>query len=466
MILLGGFVLSNLLNYEVSKGAMRTTILKHELPLLSDNIYSEIQTDFLRPLFISSLMANDTFVQDWTKSGEKKSSQMVHYLKNIQDQYHVSTAYYISNKTLNYYHATGKLSTLSAHNSDDKWFFRAKNSREPYVVNIDFNYQTDHIITIFINYRVVDENNTFLGIIGVGLQANRVRKLIHNYQANFRRNIYFVDQKGLIRVHGDEKVEGSKNIHNLLGLGQIANRVMAQHNGSDFYDNGNEIILLTWRYFPELKWYLFVELPETQALKVIRKGFLQSLLIAPLVIIPTIFLVGYAINFFQHRLEKMAITDHLTGLKNREYFDATLNQALKEYRRDKRPFSLLMMDVDHFKQINDKKGHQAGDVVLKKIAGIIQNAVREVDFTCRWGGEEFLVLAHNCKVEDAKRLSESIHDVIREYIFFPDDPDMKVTVSFGLTEVQNGDDKNKLFTRMDKALYKAKENGRNKTEIL
>lgn len=466
IILLAGFFATNILNYQVSKGALRTTVLDNELPLSSNNVYSEIQADLLRPIFISSLMANDTFVHEWSKDGEQDPLRMVRYLKQIRDQYKTFTSYFISAQTLRYYHFEGVSRTLDEANPEDSWFFEASRASEPYVVNVDYNYQQGRAITIFINYRVVDNDGVFLGITGVGLQLDSVARLVKEYQTNFRRNVYFVDEKGLIKVHANSAYVGVANIHDLAGLGPITDQVLGEDRGSYTYNTADDTILLTTRYIPELKWYLFIELPESQALKDMQQGFLRNLAIAPVVIVLTILLIGYSINIFQRRLEEMAITDKLTGLNNREFFDVSLNQSIKRFHRDKQVFTLLMIDIDHFKPINDKKGHLAGDAVIRRAAEIVADTARESDIVCRWGGEEFMILAANCNLQDAHRLSEAIHAAIRGEAFFADDPDHKVTVSQGITEVRAEDDEETLLARVDKAMYKAKDTGRNRTEVL
>jgi len=201
-------------------------------------------------------------------------------------------------------------------------------------------------------------------------------------------------------------------------------------------------------------------------LKRMQQGFLRNLAIAPVVILVTILLIGYTINIFQRRLEAMAITDKLTGLKNREYFDTALSQSVKRFRRDGQSFALLMIDLDHFKAINDKMGHLAGDAVIHRAAEIAAAQVRESDIICRWGGEEFMILAANCKLDDAQRLADAVHQALRAAVFFPDEPAWRITASFGITEIRAADTEKDLIARADKALYQAKDQGRNCTVSL
>lgn len=466
VILIIGFGATNFLNYEVSKGALRTSILENELPLSSNNVYSEIQGDLLRPIFISSLMANDTFVHDWVDEGENNPEQMVRYLHQIKTRYGATTSYFISARSMRYYHFGGVGRELALNNPEDSWFFKARDKDAPYDVNVDNNYQVDNNITIFINYRVENRHGEFIGITGVGLGLGSVSDLVKTYQEQFKRNVYFVDTDGIIQVHADPKISGKTHVRDVQGLNEISAKVMAAERGSYTYDAPDGRMLLTTRFIPELEWHLFIELPEAQALEKVKVGFLRNLIIGPTVILLTLGMIIYTINIFQGRLESMAVTDKLTGLNNRQHFDALLEQAIKRYHRDNEAFSLLILDIDHFKPINDTYGHLAGDKAIRHVADIIKEHTRESDVQCRWGGEEFVIMAVNCKQDDARRLGDVVRDALQNSTPLPENPAFNMTISVGATEIIDGDTKDSLIGRADKAMYQAKANGRNRTEVL
>ena len=134
IILVAGFTASNFFNYQVSKGAMRATVLENELPLSSNNVYSQIQADILRPVFISDQMAQDTFLRDWAIEGEVDADRMTRYLDSIRTRYDEFTSYFISAKTLRYYHFTGPTDTLDETNPEDLWFFHIRDRDRKSVV--------------------------------------------------------------------------------------------------------------------------------------------------------------------------------------------------------------------------------------------------------------------------------------------------------------------------------------------
>lgn len=159
-------------------------------------------------------------------------------------------------------------------------------------------------------------------------------------------------------------------------------------------------------------------------------------------------------------LEYQATHDKLTGLFNRNSFDETFGKELRRGQRYNNDLSLIIFDIDDFKNINDSYGHQAGDEVLIEISKIVLGNVREHDFVVRWGGEEFLILLPETTSDGAIIVAEKIRKVIESISFT--NKDIKVTSSFGISLMKKDDTEKELISRADKALYQAKESGKNK----
>jgi len=167
------------------------------------------------------------------------------------------------------------------------------------------------------------------------------------------------------------------------------------------------------------------------------------------------------------QVEIMAITDQLTGIYNRRRLATVLEKEFKRSIRYKTPLSCLMIDIDHFKRINDRFGHHAGDMVIREIAQILAKNAREIDTVARWGGEEFIALFPQTEKEDAMQPASRILDTIAEHPF-PEIGDEQITVSIGIASVPDPsiDTEEKLLHSSDIALYTAKKNGRNRIEII
>lgn len=156
--------------------------------------------------------------------------------------------------------------------------------------------------------------------------------------------------------------------------------------------------------------------------------------------------------------KELSSKDPLTNTYNRLKFNESLNSELELARRYGNIFSLIMFDIDHFKQFNDQKGHMFGDSVLIDIANLVKETVRGVDVFARWGGEEFVILLPQTHCKEASALAERLRDSIHKESLRKD---MALTCSFGVTVFSSQDDENSIMDRVDRALYKAKECGRN-----
>ncbi len=166
---------------------------------------------------------------------------------------------------------------------------------------------------------------------------------------------------------------------------------------------------------------------------------------------------------FHAEIEQMALTDGLTGLFNHRNFQERLSAEFKRLQRFPEPFSLLLVDIDYFKKINDLYGHPAGDEVLRNIAGIIRETVRDVDVPARYGGEEFAAVLLGTSHDGALNLAERLRTSIGNRRFNLDGKDVRVTVSIGVaTAPYDTGDKEGLVEKADQALYHAKRNGRNR----
>jgi len=166
----------------------------------------------------------------------------------------------------------------------------------------------------------------------------------------------------------------------------------------------------------------------------------------------------------KEELRQLAITDGLTGLYNYRYFKEQLLQELKRAQRHSLNISVVMIDIDHFKQYNDKNGHPAGDVVLKDIARLLRDNIRNIDLAARYGGEEFSLILIETEKTSAKIVSEKIRKLVEDYGFAYESsqPDGKLTISTGVaTFPEDGEDFDTLVSKADQRLYHAKEAGRN-----
>jgi diguanylate cyclase (GGDEF)-like protein len=163
-------------------------------------------------------------------------------------------------------------------------------------------------------------------------------------------------------------------------------------------------------------------------------------------------------------IERMATTDGLTGLFNHRHFQERLSAEFKRLSRFPEPLSLMLIDIDYFKKVNDTYGHPAGDKILQGVASILKTTLRDIDIPARYGGEEFASILLGTNSSGAENMAERFRNAIMETTFKIDDKDLKVTVSIGISTITGDKDrKESMIERADQALYHAKKNGRNQS---
>ncbi len=466
LFLLGsGFLTTSLLSYYASRDSIRDSIINTELPLTSDTVYSEIQKDLVRPILISSMMARDTFLRDWVLAGEQDTAQMTRYLREVQEHYGAFTSFFVSDKSSTYYQSKGVLKRVKPDEPRDVWYYRVRMQPEPYEINVDVDMANADRLTIFINYKVVDYDGNFIGATGVGLAVDAVVKLIDDYQQRYERSVYFVDTTGRITLTGAQGgPQGAKvgdSLADIPGLSDMLEKLPSPQSGRFEYQEHGREHFLNVRYIPELEWYLFVD-KHDKALAGIRQGLYINLLLCLLVTAIVLTLVNLAIRRYQQRIAALATTDVLTELPNRRGFDILAEQALQEALREQSPLCAVLLDLDNFKLINDEHGHLAGDEVLQRFARQLRDKLRQSDILCRWGGEEFILLLKNTDRQAAHDLAEKLRQQCAQQRYAIADQTLQVTASLGLSQWQPGESLHSLLGRTDRALYRAKQSGRDR----
>lgn len=161
-------------------------------------------------------------------------------------------------------------------------------------------------------------------------------------------------------------------------------------------------------------------------------------------------------------LEQAALTDALTGMQNRRYFDDALKEYLGEFKRINKPIGLLVLDLDHFKMVNDTHGHDVGDEVLRQVSSCLKNFTRYHDIAARLGGEEFAVVAPNLDRDGLVKLAERIRRAVADLIIQSGNVRLKVTTSVGVAVWDGQEGVDSFYRRADRMLYQAKSQGRNR----
>lgn len=305
LFLVAGFLITSLASYFVSRASLRSEISDNTLPLTGDNIYSEIQRDLLRPVFISSLMASDTFLRDWVINGEKDVEPIIKYLNEIKTKYNTFTSFFVSDATRKYYHADGILKKVSPEEERDIWYFRVRKMKDDYEINVDPDLANKDAMTIFINYRVFDYQGNYIGATGVGLTVSAVKKLIELYQEKYNRNIFFVNDSGEITLSGSHLQSGLTNIAQMESPELLAEKLKLKSESSFSYKKNGLTTHTNIRYIKEFGWHLVVEQAEDDLIKKIFTTLIVNLSVCAVITIIVLMLVKATVRSYEKRIDTL-----------------------------------------------------------------------------------------------------------------------------------------------------------------
>jgi hypothetical protein len=352
LILVAGFLATGLVSYYLSYAFLRDRITGSSLPLTSDNVFSEIQRDLLRPVFMASMMANDTFLQDWVTRGEADPAEVARYLKAITEGYGTVTSFFVSEATRTYYHADGILKTVNPDSTRDRWYFRVRDMEADREINLDPDLANRDALTLFVNHKVRDENGRFIGATGVGLTVDSGIGLMQRYRAKYGRDVFFVDQEGALMLDSESGPDGLRNIHSLAGIASIADQVLSTESWTGIYVRDGKRVYLNSRLIPDLGWHLMVEETEASGAAHIQSTLLYNLALWAVITAVVILLTALTINAYQ----KAGETQQVEILRQHRALtekNTQLEQALGEVKK----LSGLLPICASCKKVRDDGGY-------------------------------------------------------------------------------------------------------------
>tara|TARA_R110001599_G_scaffold64894_1_gene182804 strand:- start:441 stop:1874 length:1434 start_codon:yes stop_codon:yes gene_type:complete len=448
-------------NYFISIESTQSQLKNSSLPLTVDNIYTEIQKQIIEPNLISSMMAHDTFMKDWLTHEENNTDKIVRYLDTIQNKYKMSTTFFVSEKTKNYYTASGFIEKVKPENPNNAWYFSFKNNPELHEINIDQNEFMGTSLFMFINHKIFDEDFHLLGATGVGLKTSYIDEMLKHFRHAYKFNVYFVNEAGQLII-SEQRENSPSYLDEISGLDKLRQSFITSGSQIYEYTKNGKVYLLNRKYIPELDLYLMAEAKMDDFTTKVKETFYLNIAITLfLTLVITITVLLY-VRKMHIRLNDLANNDALTDLPNRRTFNERLGRLLLLAKRSEPPLSVIFLDVDNFKKINDSMGHDVGDMVLKCLSKLLSTTIRSSDFVARWGGEEFIIMLSGTDIDNANLTAEKLRSLIENSPALQGLVDFPVTASFGVTSIEEGDNVDVIFKRVDRALYQAKSDGKNR----
>lgn len=455
LVIILGYIVIVLLNYSSYKDIISSNT-KNITKLTSSNIYSDINSEITKPIFVGLTMANDSFLINWLETQENKDSiPLKKYLNGIKNKYNYDSVFLISDKTKHYYNNTGLFKNISTKNEHDKWYYKFLEETPLYDLDVDQDEAANHMLTVFINCKIYNQKNDFLGVTGVGVKMEKIQELFNTYESEYELETFLINSDGLIQAHSNsEKIE-KENFFDTLDI-KIKDKIINNKTSMCIFNYSNQGVnyFIITRYIPDFDWYLVVKKDTSFLIKSFYSQLIKDILILSLILFIILFIVSKLIKKHENELSEMAKIDALTNLANRRGFDETLEEAYSLYSNNK--LNIFIFDIDCFKCINDLYGHVVGDKVLIRIGEIAKLHFNSPDFISRWGGDEF---AGFIITSDVEKTFNSFYKLIKEDEFLSK---YNITISAGIANKKTSNTIDELLSNADKALYIAKQTGKDK----
>ncbi|MCI2284504.1 sensor domain-containing diguanylate cyclase [Colwellia sp. MSW7] len=370
------------INYVDSIESTRKQLKNSSLPLTVDNIYTKIQKQIIEPNLIASMMSHDTFMKDWLVHEEDNVDKITEYLQTITNKYEMFTAFLVSQKSQNYYTNSGLLEKISVDNENNAWYFNFKNKPESNEINIDYNNFMGQSLIMFMNHKIYDDDSHMMGATGIGLKTSYINDMLKYFRERFNFSVFFIDRQGrvLISEQGGNAI-GQLNQH--AELKKLIPEITNTEQQLFEYTHQGESHLFTTKYIDELDLYLIVGAKVENFTQSVKDAFYFNMFISVIITLLITFIVILYVRNIHRKLHKLASNDTLTGLPNRRTFHNQLAYLISLKARRQQDVSLIFIDVDNFKVINDTLGHEVGDKVLVHVAATLKNALRKTDFIAR-----------------------------------------------------------------------------------
>ena len=454
-----------LINYIMSLNNAEKQLRNQSLPLSVDNIYTDIQKHVVEPYLISSMMANDTFVKDWLINDEEDSLKIKQYLNSVKNKYEMFSTFLVSEKSKNYYTQNGLVEKISKNNTHNMWYYNFRDGQKSHEINLDFNENLTNTMMMFVNYKIYDKEFLLIGATGIALKISYINDMLKRFRQKHSLIVTFYDENGNV-VLAEKDYNSNGNIQNNENLKNLQDQIISKDDNLIEYSANGEDYFIKTKYISELNLYLSVEAQISNLTKDVQKVFYFNLFSSLFVTLIITLLILFIVNSNNKKILHLAEFDTLTNIINRRVFQEKFEYFLSLSKRDEKNLSLVFLDIDNFKNINDTFGHNIGDEVLKLFASIIKTHLRETDLVGRWGGEEFTILLIDCDLEEAKIIIEKLRATIENSKALHHLVKYSVTASFGVTEVMRDDNADAIIQRADDAMYSSKEAGKNRITVV
>lgn len=416
---------------------------------------SLIVDQLMQPLHISQTLGKAKELRDLMSADQIDEEAVFKMLERLESEFDLTFFVASENNRIQYNSDGTKLELLEGEVS---WYFKYKDAPQNAVADIG-KWEDAHF---FIDLKIFDEEQKFLGFFGIGKSLLSFISVFEKYKQEYSYDFIFVDQENKITLSSNpellardstfrrlDDLEWYTRIEPSLDSTKSLNNVLVSIEGQDY--------LIAEVGIEPFGWTMYILTPLQARQAELSRTFIFSVVSLLVVIFALFILIYNLLYYFKKDMQQNIQTDPLTKLPNRNKIE--LRYA--EMQDMKQSVSLLLIDIDHFKAVNDTHGHNAGDNVLRQVANMLQNELREDDIIGRWGGEEFVILLPETSPEQAFDVAQKLRQRLANMTASTGTLSLKITASFGVSHTDINRPLVDILASADDALYQAKRDGRN-----
>lgn len=416
---------------------------------------SLIVEQLMQPLHISQTLAKSTELKQLMSAETVDEEAIFTSLKRLQDEFDMYF-FIASEKSRKQYNSDGTQLDLVENEVD--WYFKYKDTPVDAVADIGKWEDT----RFFIDLKINDDNGQFLGFFGTGKRLNSFLTIFEEYKKQHGYDFIFVDQDKNITLSSDpELLAANSTFINLTDLSWYQN--IKNSGTADIALNNRLIVqndqdyLIAEVNIEAFDWTLYLLSPLQARQTEISRGFIFSIVSLLVVIFALFILIYNLLYYFKQDMQKSNQVDPLTKLPNRNRVELSYAEILDKGHK----LSLILVDIDHFKSVNDNHGHNAGDSVLRDAANLLSKELRSEDIIGRWGGEEFVILLPDTSPDQAFEVAQKLRQRLAKMSTLTGSMCLQITASFGVSYTETMRPMVEVLANADDALYQAKRDGRN-----
>ena len=454
LVFIIGFFFVNLINYSTGEDAFRRNLFNSVLPSSSGNIFNCIEEFNSKYILAVEFISCSPVFEDLIKRSTvyDNREEFISYLSSMKLSEDIKTSGLVSLATGRYYDSEGVVLDIDTESDRDRWIKEFVEADYDFKLTFYDPENDKDLFALYYDTKLRDYNGDVFAVFGIGVSFESILKKAENIGQG--KKFYFINGKGEYRFPVALRGNNIYDRYNLRfeNIHLSESRIDQYERFVQTEEDGRDIVFYI-RYLPSLDTFLVVEDDITPLLYGLRKhllsSFLSGLFLSLFIVILNIIII--------HRSNKVlagrGYTDPLTGSYNRRFLESLFTSGLGISNRPGNPLSLIVVDIDYFKKINDTRGHLEGDRILKAVSDTARSYIRDKDFVIRWGGDEFVILVF-ADIEHAGYIAERIREEVEINSY--------VTITAGISEKDENESFDCALSRADFALYNAKKEGRNR----